>query len=83
MKFLLNIVITICVGLSIYILYNNNLKLKSELISTKEINKCADSCMVKMDSLIDELERSHLLPEESQNLEDYLTYKAKLDSIRK
>lgn len=88
MKILLNIIITICVAMSLYILYKDNYTLKNELAFVREANeykhealKYADSCMMATDNLIEELEQNNLLPDESDNLEDYLIYKHKLDSM--
>lgn len=63
-------------------------QLRKELIFSREANaykfealQYADSCIMATDSLIDELERNNLLPDESENLENFLIYKQKLDSM--
>lgn len=80
-------IICVLIGLLLASSVSSN-QLRKELIFSREANaykfealQYADSCIMATDSLIDELERNNLLPDESENLENFLIYKEKLDSM--
>lgn len=87
MKYVFWVIFVLWVTLSTY-LSHKYCELNSELSFVKEANaykaECldyADAYIVASDSLIEELERNNMLPDESYNLENMLIYKAKLDSM--